>query len=58
MPNLAALPSRRSKFVFLAEHELIRIKREAEEFDALYGATLDHLPPITVARLIERQRAA
>jgi hypothetical protein len=58
MPNLAALTSRRSKIVFLGEQDVARIKREDEEIDALYGATLDNLPPQSVPQPSERRRAA
>jgi hypothetical protein len=58
MPHLAASTGRRSTIILLSDSDIERIARDAEEFDAAYGETIDLLPVGSLVRLTERSRAA
>jgi hypothetical protein len=58
MPHLATSTGRRPAILLLSDTDIERIARDAEEFDAAYGETIDLLPVGSLVRLTERSRAA
>ena len=58
MPHLATSTGRRPSILLLSDADIERIAREAAEFDAAYGETIDLLPLGSLVRLTERSRAA
>jgi hypothetical protein len=58
MPQLVTSTGGRSMIAILSKADIERIAREAEEFDALLGETIDLLPLGSLVRLSERSRAA
>ena len=58
MPHLATSTVRRSTITLLSDADVERMARDAQEFDAAYGETIDLLPLGSLVRLTERSRAA
>ena len=58
MPQLSVSTGRRSSIPLLSDADIERVARDAEEFDAAYGAQIDLLPLGSLVRLTERSRAA
>jgi hypothetical protein len=58
MPQLATSTGRRPAIVLLSDTDIERIARQAEEFDAAFGETIDLLPLGSLQRITECSRAA
>lgn len=58
MAHLTALTSAPPKVVFLGEQDLILIRQQAEDVDAVYGETLPSLLPEALDGMTRRPRAA
>jgi hypothetical protein len=58
MPHIVASTDRRPMATLLSQADVARTIREAEDFDALFGETIDLLPLGALLRLSERSRAA
>jgi hypothetical protein len=58
MSDLAKLFRAQALDLFLDEEDLILLRREAEEFDAAYGQSLDPLVPAVLARLTRSSSVA
>jgi hypothetical protein len=58
MPQLATSTGRRPAIVLLSDADIERTARQAEEFDASFGETIDLLPLGSLQRITECSRAA